>query len=267
MTSALGQEARTRYAASGVLFPIPALGAEDVSRYRSAFLALAAALGGEPKPAQLGQCHLFFRWAYELAVHGAVLDAVERLIGPDILVHSTTLFPKYPRDPSFVSWHQDGHYWDLDAPSLVSAWIALTDSTPENGCVRVVPGSHRARVAHTERRTARNLLTTGLEVAAQVDEAQALDVLLPAGSMSLHHVNLVHGSQPNASHHMRLGFAVRYVAPYVRQPTPHHAVLLARGQDRHRHYTHASPPRLDASGAVAAHAAFAHERQRARGVA
>lgn len=243
----LSEEQVERYEQEGVLFPLEVLSAAEVLKFRSAFEQMESRLGTPLKPIQLAQSHLFLRWAYELVTHPSVLDIVEDIIGPDILVHSTTIFPKYPRDESYVSWHQDGYYWQLDKPSLASAWIALTDSNIENGCLRVVPGTHTSRIEHVSRPAKENLLTTGLEVAVDVDESTVSDIILRAGEMSLHHVNMVHGSNPNHSDTRRIGFAVRYVAPHVKQARPHHDVLLARGHDDSRHFTIGQPPPPDNS--------------------
>jgi non-heme Fe2+,alpha-ketoglutarate-dependent halogenase len=238
MLRKLTAEQLEAYRQEGVLAPVPVLSPEEVARYRDAVENLEQRLGGNPKPVAMSQPHLFFRWAYELATHPWVLDVVEDLLGPNILVHSTSIFSKHPRTQDFVSWHQDGFYWEMDPPLLTSAWIALTDSTVENGCLRVIPGSHNwNRVAHTSTpMMANNLLSAGLEVAVEVDESRARDLLLKAGELSLHHVHMVHGSNPNRSVGKRTGFAIRYVAPEVRQALPHHQVLLARGRDTHSHY-------------------------------
>jgi ectoine hydroxylase-related dioxygenase (phytanoyl-CoA dioxygenase family) len=256
-----------RYARQGVLFPIPALNRAEVARYRAAVEDLEARLGGKPKPSAMMQPHLFFRWAYDLVTHPAVLDAVEPVLGPDILVHSVSIFSKHPHTADYVSWHQDGYYWGLDAPRLTSAWIALTDSTAENGCLRVVPGSHRVdRLPHTDRpHSPDNLLASGLEIAVEVRESEALDLTLTAGEMSLHHVNIVHGSNPNRSAGKRIGFAIRYVAPAVRQALDHHAVVLARGRDDHHHYRLLEqPPAGSLEEGLAAQAEFARRRVAAR---
>jgi ectoine hydroxylase-related dioxygenase (phytanoyl-CoA dioxygenase family) len=232
-----------RFEEHGVLFPIPALGAESLARFRAGFDVVAAQLGEAWRPERSGQWHLCFRWAYDLVTYPAILDAVEDLLGPDILVHSSSAFAKRPGSPSFVSWHQDGYYWGLAPPRLVSAWVALSDSTPRNGCLRVVPGSHRhSRLDHTALPHEHNLLGTGLEVVAAVDERQAVDVRLRAGEMSFHHMDIVHGSGPNRSDGPRIGFAIRYTTPEVSQSRPHHAVILARGSDRYGHFV-----RLDAA--------------------
>jgi ectoine hydroxylase-related dioxygenase (phytanoyl-CoA dioxygenase family) len=226
-----------RYEEDGVLFPVPALGPSELAGYRGGLEAVEAQIGDDRRPERFAQWHLCFRWAYDLATHPAILDAAEDLLGPDLLVHTTTAFAKPPRSPSFVSWHQDGYYLGLDRPRFASAWVALSDSTPESGCLRVIPGSHRgARLGHVVRRHEHNMLGTGLNLAEPVDESRAVDVRLRAGEMSFHHVDLVHGSNPNVSDAPRLGFAIRYVTPDVAQARPHHEAVLARGHDRHGHF-------------------------------
>ena len=226
----------SRYEAEGSLSPLPALSAGEVAGYHAALMELQDFAARLPSPARVIQPHLFFRWAYELATHPRVLDAVEDIIGANILVHTTSIFCKRPRQQSFASWHQDGFYWRLSAPKLVSAWIALTASTAENGCLRVIPRTHQRVLPHTQQRHERNLLTSGLTVEAELDEAAAVDIVLQPGEMSLHHVNLIHGSPPNLSDNWRIGFAVRYVSPEVSQALPHHQVVLARGRDDFHHY-------------------------------
>jgi ectoine hydroxylase-related dioxygenase (phytanoyl-CoA dioxygenase family) len=141
--------------------------------------------------------------------------------------------------------------------SLVSAWVALTDSAADNGCLRVIPGSHQTgRVAHNETaRSEHNLLTSGMEVAGGVDERTAVDIELRPGEASLHHVDLVHGSRANTSGRPRIGFAIRYVAPDVTQAGWHHPVLLVRGRDDDRNFDVVEPPRAGslADGVAAMH--------------
>ncbi|HEY6321376.1 MAG TPA: phytanoyl-CoA dioxygenase family protein [Thermoanaerobaculia bacterium] len=232
MPSGLTAEQVEAFARDGVLFPLPALAGAEVARHRAAFERLRDRLGGSPKAAEMSQPQLHYRWAYDLATHPAVLDALESLLGPDLLVHSASIFAKRAHDPSFVSWHQDGYYWRLSEPLLVSAWVALADSHAANGCMRVLPGSQRAEVPHGEAfGEAHNMLASGLHVAAPVDESRAVEVTLAAGEMSLHHLNLIHASSPSHSPEERIGFAIRYTVPGVRQALPHHAVVLARGRD------------------------------------
>lgn len=266
---ALSQGALATYERDGIFFPIPVLSKEETARFRGAYNSFCEQVGAPPNAAQSRNPHLFHRWAYDLATHARVLDAVEQIIGPHILVHHATLFCKYPHDGTFVSWHQDGYYLDLSEPLLVSAWIALSDSNVANGCMRVVRRSHDSgRVQHaTSAISERNLLPSGLEIACEVDERDATDVVLSAGEMSLHHVNLVHGSNPNHSASPRLGFAVRYVAPSVRQAVAKVPTVLARGRDDEGYFENLdSPPAYSVDEAIAAQAELARRIMNERNV-
>jgi non-haem Fe2+, alpha-ketoglutarate-dependent halogenase len=248
------------YERDGVLHPLPALHDDEIARFRRGAEELANWFEGE-KPAISGQAHLFHRWAYDLALHPRIIETVAAILGDDILIHSTSLFFKRPRTEDFVSWHQDGYYWNLDEPRLVSAWIALTDSAPDNGCLRVVPASHTKRMEHRSApMRANDLLASGLEIAVDVDDRQAHDVVLAPGEMSLHHALIVHGSHANHSPRPRIGFSVRYVAPDVRQAREHHEVVLARGRNLHGNYRviEGAPPSGD--DAFIRQAAFNRER-------
>jgi hypothetical protein len=256
----LTAEEVARYERDGIVFPVPVLSPAETARYRAAFEEVAARLGGRPLAQSLSQTHLYFGWAHELATHPAVLDAVEALLGPDLLVWTVSLFPKYPRDPGYISWHQDGTYWGLDSTRVLTAWIALTDSQVANGCMRVVPGSHRRSILpHRDTYAPDNRLSRGQEIAVEVAEGDAVDVVLRAGEMSLHHVNMIHGSNPNPSDGSRIGFAIRFTTPATRQvqgepPT----AVLARGRDTHGHFRLLpGPPALSLDEAVAAQQAAA----------
>jgi ectoine hydroxylase-related dioxygenase (phytanoyl-CoA dioxygenase family) len=269
MPKLLSEEEVAAYQDGGIVFPIQVLSKEETERFRGAYEKFCEQLGSRPNAAQSRNPHLFHRWAYDLATHPRVLDAVEQIIGPNILVHHASLFCKYPHDGTFVSWHQDGYYLDLNEPLLVSAWIALSDSNVANGCMRVVRNSHQnGRVAHANSAiSARNLLPSGLEIACEVDERDATDVVLSAGEMSLHHVNLVHGSNPNHSASPRLGFAVRYVAPSVRQAVVRVPTVLARGQDEEGYFENLdSPPAYSVDEAIAAQAELARRIMKERNV-
>ncbi len=244
MPKRLTEEQITCYAQDGIVTPIPVLSPDETARYRTAYEELERALGGHPKATQLSLTHLYFPWAYEVVTHPRVLDAVEDLLGPDIMVWSSSIFPKQAHDPGYISFHQDGTYWGLDSTQVTTAWIALTPSTIENGCMRVAPGTHLEPIhPHVETHAANNMLTRGQEVQADIDESGVLDVVLQPGEMSLHHVNIIHGSNANGSDTKRIGFAIRYMTPQVRQTGEPNPVVLARGRDEyHHHQVLASPP-------------------------
>ena len=230
------------YHRDGLLFPLAALSAAEVEYFGTCHDELDHRLGGRPTAVEKGDRHLDIKWICDLATHPRVLDAVEDIIGPDILIHSSTIFTKYAHDEKFVSWHQDSHYWGLSEPRLVSAWIALTDSTVDNGCLRVLPGTHTRAFKHVEEPQQTNILTRGHTVSDTLDVDDAIDIVLQAGQMSFHHANLLHGSNPNTSSGPRIGVAVRYAATAVTQKKSHIPVILARGRDEYHHYQLQQPP-------------------------
>ncbi|HKD80571.1 MAG TPA: phytanoyl-CoA dioxygenase family protein [Candidatus Angelobacter sp.] len=237
MPKLLSEEQIREYERDGLVFPIQVLSAREVAGARAELEELAAALGGHAEITRLRHLQLFHRWAQDLVLHPRVLDAVEDVIGPDILVHSSTMFWKRPHDAAYVSWHQDGYYAGYSELSYTSAWLALSDSSFDNGCMRVVRGSHAGGiVSHNRASISPDNFVSGLEIACAVDESEATGVILQPGEMSLHHVAVVHGSNPNTSDRPRIGFAVRYVSPRVRQQLDHYPLILARGQDRYGHY-------------------------------
>lgn len=179
-----------------------------------------------------------------LVRHPRILDAVSQIIGPDLLVWSAGFFIKEPGSKSFVSWHQDLNYWGLDGDDEVTAWYALTPATVETGCMRFVPGSHRKKdVPHVDSFAPDNLLTRGQEIAVEVDEASAVNVLLQAGQASFHHGHIFHASGPNTTNARRLGVAIRYIAPSMKQ-TSGTKLLVSHvsGEDRYGHFEHMPAP-------------------------
>jgi hypothetical protein len=212
----------------GIAFPIPVLDAVELELVRREYGQLADAHGGTVD--RFDMAHLYFGWAYDLARHPRVLDAAGAILGEELVIWGTLILSKPPHDEAFIAWHQDGTYAHfLNGAPALSAWIALTDSIAESGCMRVVPGSHRTKFAHVEKHRPGNLLSNGQEIAVDVDEATAVDVQLRAGEMSLHHVDIVHGSNPNRSSWERTGFIVRYSTPQILGTT--RDAVPARGPD------------------------------------
>jgi chlorinating enzyme len=245
-----------QYRQTGILFPLPALTSKEVADVLAQLAILDQLLGGYATTKQQSQCHLRFKWACDLATHPRILNAVESIIGPDILVHSSTVFRKQAQDQQYVSWHQDGYTLDLSQRQFVSAWIALTDSTINNGCLRVLPKTHTHRIEHFERPQPNNMLGKGLTVTETLNTDNAQDVILQAGQMSFHHANIVHGSQPNMSNGPRIGLAIRYVAPQVQQQKAHHSVILARGHNNFEHYHVQPKPSTNTQQGMAAQAQY-----------
>jgi hypothetical protein len=148
---------------------------------------------------------------FEYATTPALLDIVEQLIGPDIILWASTVFCKQAVQGLEVPWHQDGQYWPIRPRATVTMWIALDDSTPENGCMKVIPGSHRMGEFSHEQSDREDLVLNNVLNDPRIDLASAYDVVLEAGQFSLHDIEIVHGSQPNRSPKRRAGFAIRYM--------------------------------------------------------
>ena len=180
-----------------------------------------------------------------------ILDMVARVIGPDIILWGTTLFGKPARLGKETPWHQDSMYWPIDPPATCSVWIALDDATPENGCLRVVPGSHRARRTLAFRTVAGRDTVLSLEVDdATFDARRAHDVVLRAGQISLHDIHLLHGSNANRSGRRRAAFVLRFMPATslfdralgaawaaegrVRLDFSQRPIVQVRGANRHR---------------------------------
>jgi len=250
----LSPEAIRQYQRDGYFSPIRVLSAAQATGYRERLQGIEKS-GRLPAGGLRSKSHLLLTWVDEIVRNREVLDAVEGVIGPDILAWGTSFFIQEPRNASFVSWHQDLTYWGLDPADIVTAWIALSESSSENGAMRVIPGTHTTEVApHKDTFAENNLLSRGQEISVEVDEAKAVTLELEPGQMSLHHVKLIHGSEPNPSDKRRVGLAIRYIPTYVRQVAGMtDSAMLVRGTDAHRNFHAEERPLADLSDAALAH--------------
>lgn len=250
------------YREQGFLFPLPALTDSEVNSLRTKLEELEGQHGGKLPPHINRKPHLLLTWLNELIRDPRILDPVEKILGPDILCWGSGFFIKNPHDRARVTWHQDSTYWGLSSADVATAWVAFTPSTPENGCMRVVPGTHTLQqLPHEDTFAPDNLLSRGQEIAVGVDESRAVDIVLAPGQMSLHHVLLVHGSEPNQSALRRIGFAIRYLPTHIKQGTVKDgrgladSATLVRGSDRYGYFLPEPVPQSDFHpDAVAFHA-------------
>lgn len=244
-----------QYNRDGYLTPIRVMSAAEARRLRDRMEASEAKVGGPLQGNYRHKTHLLYTWADELVHHPAVIDAVESVLGPDILCWNTNLFAKEASSAGFISWHQDSTYWGLDPSDVITAWVALSPSNPRSGCMRVIPGTHTVdQLPHVDTFHKDNLLSRGQEIAVDVDLAKAVDIVLEPGEMSLHHIKIVHGSEPNRANDRRIGLAIRYIPTYVRQTKVRDSALLVRGVDRYHHFDYEKRPKADAdTAALAAH--------------
>lgn len=159
-----------------------------------------------------------------------LLDIAEMFIGPNIALFASHYISKPPTDGQAVLWHQDGSYWPLEPMEVVTLWLAVDDSTPENGCMRVIPSTHTLPLHEMKRNTdIPNVLSSSIDTEL-VDESRAVDLIVKAGGISVHHPNLIHGSNPNTSKTRRGGLTIRYIPTTTRiTKTPWPCAFLLRG--------------------------------------
>jgi len=250
------------YQSDGFLFPVRVLSSRQAAHYRKCLEDYEARAGQPLQGNMRHKTHLLFTWADELAHNPAILDVVADVIGPNVLLWNTNFFIKEADNPGFVSWHQDSTYWGLDPDDVITAWVALTDATPENGYMQFIPGSHKTeQLPHLDTFHRDNLLSRGQEIAVEVDKSKAVGASLHAGEMSLHHIKLVHGSEPNRSGDRRIGMAIRYIPTYVRQTKLRDSAILVRGVDEFHHFDYEARPQADLDAAALASHAQAMDRQ------
>lgn len=252
VTGTLTAEQQDAFWRDGYLFPTAVLSPADAHAAREHFLALMDEPGVELPTSTndyARSCfHAVSTEAARLAAHPQILDAVESLLGPDLLVWSVELIIKPPHSEKMLTMHQDLNYWGFEhADGEVTAWLALGDVTVENGAMQFVRGSHRlGAVAHHDTYGENNLLSRGQEIAVEFDPADEVAVELGPGEISLHHGLTFHGSGPNTTDHHRVALAIRYVTPEMgKAGGATDYAMLVRGADRHNKLVKIAPPTTD----------------------
>ncbi len=238
MTRLLSADQVTHYEREGFVHPVPVLSPTEVSDLRWDLEAWEQRQRAPIDFPEKSKSYLLFDWADQLVHHPHILDAVEDLIGPDILVYHSTLFLKEAHTGAFVRWHQDSTYFYLEPHLHVTAWVALSDASVQAGCMHALPGSHRwGAIAHDDQPGPMNMIRRGQGISDRFDGETGTPMPIAAGEMSLHHTDLVHASGANNTDDRRIGYAISYIPAHVR-PTgavrPH--ALSVRGRDQ-GHFT------------------------------
>jgi ectoine hydroxylase-related dioxygenase (phytanoyl-CoA dioxygenase family) len=234
------------YKSDGYIGTIDVMDGPQVADYRLAFDDLEARVGKETAQMGLVDYHFDEKFIWELATHPTILNAIEKLVGPNVFLLATHFFNKYGEGnqaEAFVAWHQDVTFWGLEPPMAITAWYAVDDSDEENGCMQVIPGTHVSGVVeHGKAQQAGNLLSINQEVHVSPEQAaSAVDLPLHAGQVSIHDGTLVHGSLPNKSNRRRCGLTLRYVPTWVRQAEDNSLdgrwkPVLVRGKDEENNF-------------------------------
>jgi ectoine hydroxylase-related dioxygenase (phytanoyl-CoA dioxygenase family) len=266
----LNQKQLAEYEEFGFIHSIPILSAEEIAYYRLEAEHTCRAIGDGVT--RLDALHFFFRWAWDLSTHPRLLNCLEQILGPNIVLKSTRLFYKHAGSHSYVGWHQDGITEKLNDGRAPAIWLGLTAATVENGCLRLVPGSHRLGLFQHVTRPIRDTLTDNTNLAYQRMRSRAreaelsgkitivppeahlpFDVVMRPGEMSIHHPAVLHGSDANLSAEPRIGLSASYSSPELYDGT---AVVWARGDGPRNKYDFECidrPPTATFEEAVAAY--------------
>ena len=233
-----------QYKDEGFVSPINIFTEEKAKEIRSEIELIENKIPGELEKSGRYNAHLISPLLDEVAHNSIILDAVESLIGKNILVCGTTLFIKNPSEKGFVSYHQDAKYIGLEPHNWVTAWVAITDSNENNGCMRMWSGSHKSNLKeHDQNFNEGNLLTRGQTI-RNVPKEKTTPLILKAGQMSLHHPTVVHGSDFNNSNDRRIGFVIQsYIGTNVKQILGKNSVQLARGTDEFNYHEKIGRPK------------------------
>ena len=251
MGKVLTDEQIEQYNRDGYVYPVRAMSEEEISAATNKVETFESEYDCEAQERLVFKAHLPFRWLNDIVRHPRILDAVEDVLGPNLLCWGTGFFQKNARDPRFVSWHQDSYYYGLDPSETCTAWLAFTPSNLESGCVRVIPGSHRGNknLEFVNEPHEDNLLVRGQTI-KNVNLDSAVSMQLKPGEFSLHHEAIVHGSDPNNSDHRRIGLSIHYISTDVKRvgynkDSDKPSASLVRGVDEHGHWEHEAQPERD----------------------
>lgn len=254
-TTALSDGEVSRFRRDGYLFPMSVFTEAEAAAWADELSALAAAdVSDHPVPWNQ-KTYLLLPSLDLLLRDRRLTDRVAAILGEDLLALSADVFLKPAGSTRRITWHQDLNFWELDPFDVLTAWVALTPATPDNGCVRYAPVGHHARIPHVEHPDPQNILSRGQELAVTVEETSVVDVALAPGQVAFHHSLTPHASGPNSTDAARIGFAIRYAPTTVRQLAgPRISARLARGTDRHGHFPlESGPDRALSSTARAEH--------------
>ena len=235
------------YKEKGFVSPLHVCKADEAKELRRDFEEAEAQLDGDPE-----RLSLLIKYPNQLLPsfdrltrNEHLINAASAVLGPDLMVWSAALFIKEEGSAKIVSWHQDLTYWGLDDIEETTCWFAISEANEASGCMKFVPGTHKTRIVpHNDTYAENNLLTRGQEIAVTVNEKDAVLAELKAGQASMHHGLLFHSSGPNLTNDRRIGAAIRYIKPSMKQSTGDRSLVsLVSGKDHFGHFKVAAPPR------------------------
>jgi non-heme Fe2+,alpha-ketoglutarate-dependent halogenase len=242
---------------NGFLYPIPALSQDEVATCLAGLQRLESELGCAVADADVkwrSHAYAHSPWFNDLIRHPRILDAVEDVIGPNILVWTSTFFIKEPHSQTYAAWHQDGAYFGLEPREQVCAWVALTDASAEAGCMEQLSFHGKPRLYHhAALGLANSINRAGQTIMEPFDDTEPVAMALPTGCFSLHHELAVHRSAPNRAAHRRVGIGLNYIPTHVRvDGSVRLNAMLVRGEDTYGHFDLIEPPAAERDAAALA---------------
>ena len=241
---------KNKYWTDGYLFPLDIFTLSETNRLRHKLEDWERKWVSKDLPLPLNtykrvNAHVISKLAYEISSNNYILDKVESILGPNILVWSVEFFIKEPHTRQMVGMHQDLTYWGMgEIDNLVTAWLALSPVNEKSGCMDFVKGSHKNKILpHTDTQNKDNILSRSQEINVKVKDDDKTPIILDPGQMSLHHGLMIHGSGPNISDDRRIGVAIRYVSPKAKQLVAEKDyAMLVRGIDKIGNFVNVLPP-------------------------
>lgn len=255
MPNSLDSNQLDRFQRDGFLPRLPAFSEEEAGRCRASLEAFEARQGAPITELDIRNAyklHLLFGWANDIVRHPAVLDAVEGVIGPDILVYTSKFFIKEPGSAAITVWHQDATHFGFAAAESVAAWVAFSDAPLEAGCLEYLAGSHRlGQLQHRSQAHPDSISGGAQSIVEAFDQRSPVAAPVRAGEFTMHHSLCVHRSRRNTTADRRIGLSIHYVAPHVAHLGSRRlTTMLVRGEDRHGHYDPVPPPVADFDAAA-----------------
>jgi non-heme Fe2+,alpha-ketoglutarate-dependent halogenase len=242
----------------GYYAPVDVFGVDEARRWRADLEAFEATLPPGPVSAEnRRKLHVRCPWARDLVGDPRLLDVMGSILGPDILVFTSTFFIKEPKTDAITAWHQDATYFGLQPYEHVTAWVALSEASIEAGCMEFVPGSHRwGQLAHGKETLPGTINAGARSISQPFETSTAVFAPVKTGQASLHHTLIAHNSPPNRSNDRRIGFGISYIPTHCRHGgSMRMSATLVRGVDRYGHFDLEDDPRtLSAAAQAEAHA-------------
>ena len=247
MTQSINSSQIQNYWNNGVVYPLTALQQDEALSLIPRFMEIKERMSGWTASKQILKAHLVSSCVNEITRNSRILDAVECLLGPNILLWGATFFAKEPNLSLHVGWHQDLLYWGLQPPDgVLTVWLALSDALEDNGAMQVICGSHVDGFRqHSNSFDGNNMLMSDQNAELTKDDLKRrITIELLPGQFSIHHSMVLHGSGPNTSDRSRIGLSINYISTDAIQlkNQGQDAAMLVRGTDYYRHFEQEQAP-------------------------